>query len=286
MLIVLSALLAGCGSSHPATRLKIEVSDRSGVRAYRLECGPPRGTAPHPSRICADLHRSPNLLVGGPWLDHSCPGSDYMAFRVSGTYTGHAIDATFPPPSCAWAPGQGDAADEWTYLMHAAGPGEKERELGSPPLSSAERAHRRARLRKLPGLVHTARGLAQERLRALREGDLALRRGLPPDSLARRVLELQLAADQMPLRPPVADERVYSTTLGRVEGWRGVLVPDGKRLVYLVVMHFAYRDYRGHKHRDPAAFYREVDARTLEAVGGGGADGMDLSHFGPPVELL
>ena len=123
-------------------------------------------------------------------------------------------------------------------------------------------------------------------LRTVERGTIRVLPGRPPDHIAQKVLREQVEATGPPLRPYIADAMVYSTRLGAVDRAIGVWEPDARRLVYLVVMHYAYRDYRGRKHRDPQeSIYSVVDARTLAPLGGGGADNLHLRRFGRSVAL-
>jgi hypothetical protein len=198
---LLALLVSGCGSSHPGARLLIA----TGGRVYRLQCDPAGGTAPRPERICAELRRSPNLLVGGPAIDHSCPPAAYTTFRIAGTYRGHRVDAIFPPSSCAWVPGQGDGAGEWTYLMHGAGTGEPESNFASLRVSSSKGGA------KLEKLRLEARRLLRKRRAALAAGTLRFRPGAPPDALAIAALRAQgkYASSR---GPEITQAFVYSTT--------------------------------------------------------------------------
>src|SRR5205809_3230074 len=119
--------------------------------------------------------------------------------------------------------------------MEGAGPGIKERALGSPRLTSAERAHRRALLRHQMSLVHHYRKLSRKRASAVERGTIRVLPGRPPDHIAQKVLREQVEATGPPLRPYIADAMVYSTRLGAVDRAIGVWEPDARRLVYLVV---------------------------------------------------
>jgi hypothetical protein len=147
-LVALAAATAGCGGHSAPTRLKIEVADRLGTHAYRLECQPPGGNAPHPPALCAELRREPKLVVGGPGLALSCPGlgpgpAADETFRVSGTYRGHAVDATSSTGCGYWVPGQDDGDSEWSYLMDDRGDGVAERDLGPVRVTAAQRKRNR-----------------------------------------------------------------------------------------------------------------------------------------------
>ncbi|MGB2874631.1 MAG: hypothetical protein WBB76_04065 [Gaiellaceae bacterium] len=275
-LVALAVAAARCGSHVASTQLRIEVSGSSGTRSYRLECGPPAGTVPNPATICRELGRQPNLLVGGHGFDHSCPSADYQAFRVSGTYRGYPIDATFPPPTCGWVPGQAGAPAEWSYLMDHAGPGVAEHELGSAALSADARAHRRTLLRRAKELWKEARRLSRQRLTALAAGRFQLVPGQPPDQFARRFFRDELEAGSLPDGPFPAEVRLYSTTRRRTGsvGGSGDLTSSPHQPVYVLIARFAYRDYTGRRLVDNERTMASVIvARTLFTT--------DISYGGP-----
>jgi len=167
---------AGCGGHSNATRLKIEVTNASGTRAYSLRCAPPGGTAPRPAAICAQLRREPDMLVGGPAIEHSCPpaAGSPEGFRVSGRYRGYPVDASFSSTECGWVPGQRGAYVTWYISMRGAGPGVHEREVGSaaPPRAGVTRD----RARRAAELQHEARQFIRKRTKALADGTLQLQR--------------------------------------------------------------------------------------------------------------
>jgi hypothetical protein len=252
-----------------------------GGRVYRLQCEPPSGSAPQPGRICAELRRSPNLLVGGPGIDHSCPPAEYTVFRISGTYRGYPIHAVFPPTNCAWVPGQDDAAGTWTYLMHGSGSGEPESRFASLRVSAAKVAGGR-----LEELRVKTRTLTRERRAALAAGRLRLTPGAPPDQLALAALRAQLKYASLE-GPKIAHAVLYSTTAQHVdravgEGGQPGFDPP----VYLVVNRFAYRDWRGRKHVAEGCWWAEYNARTLELGGDGGSECLDVRSLGSPVKVL
>jgi hypothetical protein len=79
---------------------------------------------------------------------------------------------------------------------------------------------------------------------------------------------------------------VYSTRLGGLDHMIGAWEPHGQRLIYVVVLHYASRDYRGRLHRDSkGSTYSVVDARTLDPFAGGGGDILNLRAFGRSVAL-
>jgi hypothetical protein len=83
--------------------------------------------------------------------------------------------------------------------------------------------------------------------------------------------------------PQPFDARVYSTTRRRAEGEADLTRPPGGA-VYLVLVHYAYRDYLGRIHRDNTPWWSLIDARTLEGEGGGGGT-SNLARLGPSVAL-
>ena len=275
-LVALAATAAACGTKHASTRLLIDVSGR----VYRLQCGPADGTVPQPGRICAELRRSPNLLVGGTAIDHSCPANDRAWFRIAGTYRGRRVDAMFPPSSCAWVPGQGDGAGIWTYLMHGAGNGEPESTFASLRVTASRTAGGSENLRL------EARKLARQRRAALAAGTLRVKRGSPPDTLTLAVLRAQLRYASAH-GPEIAHALLYSTTERRVDRATGVAGPPGfDPPVYVVVNRYAYRDWRGRKHVAAGCWWAQYDARTLDLGADGGSDCLDVRSLGPPVKLL
>jgi hypothetical protein len=270
--IASAAVLAGCGGHTSSTRLKIEVGDSHGVRAYRLTCAPAGGTAPHPAAICAELRKEPKLLVGGWGISHSCPSGNDEAFRVSGRYRGYAIDATFPPSACAFVPGQDDAAGVWSYLLDDAGPGVAEREFGHARPTEADRERARA----LIELRGRTRRLRAERLLALKTGKLEL--GTAPDKTA-----LDFLRDSSRTGPEPFDAQIYTTTRGKLGAeFRFGSRPDTK--VYVLVLHYAYRDYTGRRHRADDPAFSVYDAQTLE-VTDFGYPAPPLRRLGAPVTL-
>ncbi len=287
-LLALVSAVAGCGGGGhaAATKLKIERADRSGVRAYRLTCDPAGGTAPHPVAICAELRREPKLLVGGPAFDHSCPSGAYESFRVSGSYRGYAIEATFPPSTCGWVPGQGDAADSWSQLLDDAGAGVAERELGTPRVTPAERKRNVANTALVLRTQRQDRRLARERRAAIEAGRLRITPRGRPDRVALAVLRYETFGGELLDQPHAFDARVYSSLRRTTEkslGWqRDPTRADGP--VYVLEVHYEYRDYKGRRHRDDqAASWSVFDARSLEYEGGG--NGGSARLLGRPVTL-
>jgi len=285
--VALAAAISGCGGHEAAaTRLKIEVADSESVQAYRLECDPAAGTAPHPGTICTELRREPKLLVGGGAIDHSCPGPAGEAFRVSGTYRGYPIDATFPPSSCAWVPGQDDAGGDWSYLMDDRGRGVAEHDLGSAPVTAALRKRNRENAARVRRLTRLERELTRARLAAIAAGRVDVSSGAGPDRAALAILKNRVASAGPPNFPEAFDARVYSTTRRRAEAALGTgrdfTRPDGP--IYVVLVRYAYRDYQGRRHRDDLPWSSLLDARTLqtEVFGEGGGN---VHQLGRPVAL-
>ena len=276
-LAALAAAATGCGGHSTATRLKIEVSDRSSTRAYHLRCEPAGGSAPEPAAICRALRREPRLLVGGPALDHSCPGGNYEAFRVSGTYRGFPVEAVVPPQSCAWVPGQDGAGAEWSSLMDDAGPGVSEKQFGKPQLTRPQRVQRRAQRARAERLARHARKLV---------GDWNA--GRRDERIPFRVFREQLEAQELAGRPRVARAVVYRTTQRVVERVLGFAEPIQDRPMYLLVVRYAYRDYRGRiRLADDGATWALYDRRTLRPTGGGlgHLDPRKLRALGAPAAL-
>jgi hypothetical protein len=285
-LVALAAVISGCGSQPSATRLKIEVADRSGVHAYRLQCDPAEGSAPGPAAICAELLREPKLLVGGPGLPLSCPSSDANeVFRISGRYRGQDVDAT-STTGCGWVPGQDDAAGEWSYLMDDRGHGVAEHDLGSAQVTAAQRKRNRQNAARLQRLSRLERAATRARLEAIAAGRMKVSSRTAPDRPALTILRNRVTSVGRPSFPEAFDARVYSTTRRRAEAalgsGRDFTRPDGP--VYVLLVHYAYRDYRGGRHRDDQPWWSLLDARTLqtEAFGGGGEN---LHPLGRPLAL-
>jgi hypothetical protein len=289
--VALMALVAGasaCGSGHSnATRLKIEVANGSGVRAYTLRCAPPGGTAPQPAAICSQLRREPDMLVGGPPIDHSCPaaGGSSEGFRVSGTYRGYPVDASFSSTECGWVPGQGGAYITWYISMRGAGSGVHEREVGSaaPPKAGVTRE----RARRAAELEHEARQLIRKRTKALADGTLRLRPGGPPDPLARRILRDYVEAEGPRGGPVPGAARLYSTTRKRAAVAGAASLPsNAKQPVYVLDVRYAYRDYMGHRHLDPSGgVATTLDPATLATTDVGYGTPWDLKGLGRPIRL-
>jgi hypothetical protein len=265
---------AGCGSERHATRLRIEVADATGVRAYALRCGPARGTAPRPDRICAYLRENPSLLVGGPELDHSCPAQPGRIFRVSGTYRGHPIDATFASTACGFVPGQRGGWADWTFLMAGAGPGTREQALASAPV---DRAKRREQVRRAKRLRRDLRRLKRRRGQLIANGTLEMVPGSPPDSLTRLILREELEMESLLEGTSPGQVRLYSTAGGPKE--------RSDQPVYVVVVRYAYRDYTGRKHVDPTALAATMEARTLQTTDVAWGAPWNPAGMGRPIEL-
>jgi len=292
-LVALAAATAGCGGRSTATRLRIEVSDRHGVHAYRLECGPAGGSAPQPTAICRALRLEPKLLVGGPGLALSCPGlgpgpGADETFRVSGTYRGHAVDALSSTGCGYWVPGQGDAGTEWSYLMDDREGGVPERDLGTAPVNSAQRRRKREDATRFHRLLRLERAATRARSGAIAAGRIDVGHGARPDRSALAIIRARLGSTRLLRLPEVFDADVYSTTRRRAEAalgsGRDLTRPNGP--VYLVVTHYAYRDYLGHRRRDDQPWWSLYDAKTLQVeAGGGGGGGGNLRGIGAPVAL-
>jgi hypothetical protein len=285
---LLAAAAAACGGhSAGATRLTIEVGGTDGVRAYSLECDPAGGDAPHPRSLCSALRREPKLLVGGRGVSHSCPSrpGGGEAFRVSGTYRGYRIDSIFPPPECTWVPGQDDAAGAWSYLMDDAGPGRLERDFAASPASAAERARRRERSRRVQSLQERDRRLRRVRLAALEAGRLRLRPGQFPDPYAQSVIRDFVAGGELVEGPTPARARVYATTRRRAERQLGYSTTRRDGPVYLLLVQYSYRDYRGRSHLAEGGTWSLIDARTLEGTDGGLGPALPSVRLGRPMQL-
>lgn len=216
---------------HRDTSHKIEISDRSGTRAHRLQCEPSGESAPKPAPIRRALRREPKLLVGGPAIDHSCPGGNCEVFRVSGTYRGFPVEAVFPPESCARVPGQDGAGAEWSSLMEDAGPGVSEKQSGKPQLTRSQRVQRRAQRARAERLARHARKLV---------GDWNA--GRRDERIPFRVFRDQLEVQELASRPRVARAVVHRTTQRPVERILGFAEPIQDRPIYLLVFRYAYRD--------------------------------------------
>lgn len=230
-----------------------------GGRTYSVACNPARGTVPEPKAICRALGRWPELLVDGPGIWHSCPPSPVRKLiRVSGTYRGYPVHASFADTTCGWVPGQDGALAEWSGLMSGAGPGSRARPFTAEPVRYAD-PRRAARLRR------DARRLTRQRAKG---GSSRL------DPLALRIIREQVDSNVLAGGPLVAEADVYATSL----------VPDHP--VFVVVYHYAYRDYAGRRH--PATdgiTYSVLDARSLDLGEWGTGDVPGQGTRGRPVTL-
>ena len=120
--VALLALTASaCGGHAGATKLTIEVTDNSGVRAYGLECGPAGGTARNSTAMCEALRRQPDMRARGGY-SHCGPGANVRAvdrIRVTGSYRGQPVHSAFQ----GGCPEGSDGFGEWSDLLYDAGPG-------------------------------------------------------------------------------------------------------------------------------------------------------------------
>jgi hypothetical protein len=265
-LAALACALVSCGGHGSNTRLRLTVWDGTSGRTYTLRCDPADGTAPQPRRICAALHRHPNLLVGGPGVDHTCPLSD--ALRVAGTYRGYRIAASFSP--CLWVPGQGGRGPTWSELLKGAADGQPATDpFPRPRLSNAERAQRAARAKRLPRLYRDELRLRRRRAVELANGTLRVVSGQKPDALALAYLRDLAAGVGLPDGPYPATAHVHSTTLRRVERIFGFATPEANSPVYVLVLGFDYRDYIGKRRSGGGATYSIIDAERLSFRGFG-----------------
>lgn len=281
---MLALVATGCGTTHPATQMHIAVVDEQRLaRSYSLSCEPDSGTAPHPQAICTALKTNPNLLVGGPGLDHSCPAGA-RAFRVTGSFRGYPVDASFS--ACSWVPGQGDGLNGWSELMHDAVKGSSANPPVSTILTRVELVRRRALMTRALGLHRGEVLLARERRLAI----TTAARLLPwkkPDRLALAFLRDLALGVGLPDGPRPAEARIYSTTLfgaERVSGARDMTRP-AQLAVYVLALRFGYKDYEGRQHLAGDELYAIVDACSLTDIGGGIAKSSSLAGLGPTTPL-
>jgi hypothetical protein len=265
----LLALAAGCGHSTK-TRLTIQ----QGQSAYDLRCDPPRGTVADAAAICGALAREPELLVDGPGIDHPCPEAPLgpTPVGVRGQYRGYRVRAAFSGTSCGWVPGQGGGLAEWTFLLHGSGPGRRV----TTPLSS-EPIHVDAK--KALALRDELRRLMEQRKAS---ADTRL------DDLALKIIRDQGELEMAEGGPLVARDDVFRVPRGKVERLLGFSTRNEQsRPVLLVVTHFAYLDYAGHKHvATDGGSWSIVSARTMEGTDDGLGDVPSLSSLGRPVTLV
>jgi hypothetical protein len=191
---------------------------------------------------------------------------------VSGRYRGYPIDATFPPSSCGFVPGPDDAPGVWSYLMDDAGPGVAERDFGHAPRTRADREQSR----QLVALRARDRRLSDRRRKALSAGNRRL--GPRPDKTALAILRDFCHQPG----PEPFDAQVYTTTNKLAPASGGESQPDAP--VYVVVLHYAYRDYAGHRHRASDSTFAVYDAKTLESTSIGYPAPL-LGRLGHPVTL-
>jgi hypothetical protein len=264
----LLALAAGCGHSTK-TRLTIQ----QGQSAYDLRCDPPRGTVADAAAICGALAREPELLVDGPGIDHPCPEAPLgpTPVGVRGQYRGYRVRAAFSGTSCGWVPGQGGGLAEWTFLLHGSGPGKRvTRPLSGEPIHVDAKEARPLR--------DELRRLIEQRKAS---GDTRL------DDVALKVIRDQAELGMAEGGPLVAREDVFRVPRGKVERLLGFSTRNEQsRPVLLVVTHYAYLDYGGHKHvAADGESWAILSARTMEGSDfGDGAPG--LRSLGRPVTLV
>jgi hypothetical protein len=276
-LLALVAAASACGGHSAATQLKIEMRDDTGVHAYRLQCDPASGSAPDPRAICAQLARSPELLVGGPAVEGPCgPGLQrpgFVSFRISGRYRGYAIDASFSM-NCA-VPGQKQGFTTWWALTSGVAPsnGVAENQLASSTVDRAVVQSRHAQGLRLRAEIRAL--LARRRL-ALAAGAIRVG-GL--DSVQLRIMRDRLELHTLPEGLELADAAIYSTTAAKAARASGSPPPIYRpgRPLYVAEVQFAYRDYAGHRHRDTTAWWVSFDGPTL--VGGYGFTRVSAPNF-------
>jgi hypothetical protein len=265
-LLALMATASACGGHSAATRLQIEIKDDTGVHAYRLECDPASGTAPSPRAMCSQLARSPELVVGGPAVNGPCqPGPQrpgFISFHISGSYRGYPVDATFSM-SCI-VPGQRHGFSTWWSLTSGVvrSHGVTENRLASNTVDRAVVEKRHAQGLRLRAEI---RALLARRRRALASG--ATRVGaLGPVELG--IIRDRLELHTLPEGLVLHDAAIYSATAATAARAWGNDPPSyrPRRPVYVAEVQFAYRDYAGHRRRDPASWWVSFDGATL--VGG------------------
>jgi hypothetical protein len=266
---VLFVLVAGCGGHATETRLTIQ----QGQNAYDLHCDPPGGSVVDPAAICRALAREPELLVDGPRIEHSCPESSVSAkvVGVRGKFRGYPVRAVFIDDSCVWAPGQAGRLAEWTFLLHGSGPG---RRVTTAPSSSPVHVD----AEKVRALRRTLRELVERRKAS---GDTSL------DDLALRIIRTQ---DQFAMAygtsPLVARQKVFRAPRRKLEGLLGYRSSEPDRPVFLVVTHYAYRDYAGRKHVvTDGLSWVILNHRTLDVTDFGLGRLPSLRSLGHPVTL-
>lgn len=280
--IATACAASSCGGHGASTRLRATVWDGQRGRASSLRCDPAGGTAPHPQLTCAALRQHPNLLVGGPGLDHSCPSA--QAVRVRGIYRGYRIDASFSP--CVWVPGQGGRGPRWGELLAGATGGEAVGDpFTSPRLSKAERVRRRARLARLPRLSTDERQLHQARATQVANGTPDVVPGQKPNALALAYMRDLARGVGLPDGPYPASAHIYSTMLRRAERLFGFATPRRNTPVYVLVLSFDYRDYTGRRQANGGAIYSILDAATLDGGDGGGLGTSGFRGLGPSIAL-
>ena len=113
---LLAAMLAGCGGHASSTRLRIEVADGTGLRVYRLQCGPARGTARNPEAMCAALRRQPDMLSTPSSIVCGPSGAPTERIRVSGSSRGKPVRVEFADACIAG----GDGVGAWIDVLEGA----------------------------------------------------------------------------------------------------------------------------------------------------------------------
>lgn len=266
VLVLLAVLAAGCGGHSAVTRLTIQ----SGDSAYDLSCDPPRGTVADPPAVCHALAREPELLVGGPGIEHSCPQApSQKVVGVRGQYRGYDVAAVFTDDSCGWTPGQNGAHAEWLFLLHGSGPG---RRVTTSPSTPPHIEARRAR-----ALRRAVRKLVQQRKASL---DTRL------DDLALKIIRGHARLGVLEGGPLVAREEVFRAPRRKLERLLGYRSSEPDRPVLFVVTRYAYRDYAGRKHvATDGLSWAILDARTLDLTDFGLGGLPSLPKLGRPVTL-
>jgi hypothetical protein len=89
----------------------VELDTTAGSFGYTLRCGPPGGTVPDASHVCAAIVADPALLYSFPGPDHSCPLDSTVSLR--GTWDGRPLHSTFS--ECTG--GQERQAARWAALL-------------------------------------------------------------------------------------------------------------------------------------------------------------------------
>jgi hypothetical protein len=264
----LLALAAGCGGHSAKTRLTIQ----QGQTAYDLRCDPPAGTVADAAAVCRALAREPELLVDGPGIEHSCPEQPVQPkiVGVRGQYRGYNVRAVFADTTCGWVPGQGGALAEWTFLLHGSGPGRRVTTMPSPSPVHVDAEKVRSLRRTLRQLVERRKARGDTRL-----DDLTLTIIRTQDQFAMAYGTSPLVAREDVFRAP---RRKFAPLLGSSA--------DLDRPAFLVVTHYAYRDYAGRKHvATDGLSWAILSARTMEVTDWGLGGLPSLRSLGPLVTL-